>query len=190
MARRVYFAFHYNDVVNFRANVVRNHNMTAGIEKAGYYDASIWEESKKKGDVVLKRMINAELEHTSVTVVLIGSQTFSRRWVKYEIMRSIMRGNTLLGVHINGIVDKNQTTISSGPNPFDHLALLFDSTGRIAIPFEWTNQSWVKYTDLDSFAVSERPQSEKDNIFQLSRWLRVYDWISDRGFSNFETWID
>ena len=54
MAKRVYFAFHYQDVAELRANVVRKHNFTQGVEKAGYYDASIWEESKKKGDLALK----------------------------------------------------------------------------------------------------------------------------------------
>ena len=82
MAKRVYFAFHYQDVIDFRANVVRNHNSIQGAEQAGYYDASIWEESKKEGAIAIKRMINAELENTTVTVVLIGSQTWSRPWVR------------------------------------------------------------------------------------------------------------
>ena len=43
MAKRVYFAFHYQDVIDFRANVVRKHNFTSGVEAAGYYDHSIWE---------------------------------------------------------------------------------------------------------------------------------------------------
>jgi hypothetical protein len=43
MAKRVYFAFHYQDVIDFRANVVRKHNFTGGVESAGYYDHSIWE---------------------------------------------------------------------------------------------------------------------------------------------------
>jgi hypothetical protein len=40
MAKRVYFAFDYEDVSDFRANVVRKHNFTGGVEKAGYFDAS------------------------------------------------------------------------------------------------------------------------------------------------------
>ena len=28
MARRCFFSFHYQDVIDFRANVVRNHNIT------------------------------------------------------------------------------------------------------------------------------------------------------------------
>ena len=103
MAKRVYFAFHYQDVIDFRANVVRNHGVTKGIQKAGYFDASIWETAQKRGAIALKRMINAELQDTTVTVVLIGTYTYARRWVKYEIFKSVQRGNRMLGIHINSI---------------------------------------------------------------------------------------
>ena len=72
MPKRVYFAFHYQDVIDFRANVVRNHNFL-DVESAGYYDHSIWEEAKKTSPLALKRLINAELQNTSVTAVLIGT---------------------------------------------------------------------------------------------------------------------
>ena len=88
MARRVFFSFHYQDVIDFRANVVRNHNVTKD-NNGGFFDASIWESAKKQGDIALKRLINGSLENTSTTVVLIGSETYSRRWVQYEIMKSI-----------------------------------------------------------------------------------------------------
>src|ERR1035438_3399156 len=103
MTKRVYFAFHYQDVIDFRANVVRKHNLTEGVESAGYYDHSIWEEAKNTNPLALKRLINAELENTSVTVVLIGSDAWARRWVRYELMKSTERGNSALGIHINGI---------------------------------------------------------------------------------------
>jgi hypothetical protein len=94
MAKKVYFAFHYQDVIDFRANVVRKHNFTKGVEGAGYYDYSIWEDAKKKGVLALKRMINGELENTTVTAVLIGTETYARRWVRYEIMKSVERGQS------------------------------------------------------------------------------------------------
>ena len=47
MAKRVYFAFHYQDVCDFRANVVSNHWMTnPHREAAGFFDASLWEDAK------------------------------------------------------------------------------------------------------------------------------------------------
>jgi hypothetical protein len=80
MARRVYFAFHYqNDI--WRVNEVRQSWVTQERQVAGFYDASLWEEAKKQSDLAIKRMINSGLQNTSVTCVLIGSETSNRRWV-------------------------------------------------------------------------------------------------------------
>jgi hypothetical protein len=105
MAKRVFFCFHYQDVVDFRANVVRNHWVTKDDrEEAGFFDASLWESTKRRGSDALKRLVNQGLENTSTTCVLIGSQTFARTWVRYEILKSMKRGNKVIGVHINGIL--------------------------------------------------------------------------------------
>lgn len=55
----VYFAFHYQDVIDFRANVVRKHNFLGGVEAAGYYDHSIWEDAKTTSPLALKRLLLA-----------------------------------------------------------------------------------------------------------------------------------
>ncbi len=116
MAKRAYFAFHYQDVCDFRENVVRNHWMTKPHrEAAGFFDASLWEDAKKHGDIAIKRLINAGIEGTSTTCVLIGSHTYNRRWVSYEIMRSFKRGNSILAVHINSIAGKDKKTKPLGP---------------------------------------------------------------------------
>ncbi|WP_437570005.1 TIR domain-containing protein [Sorangium sp. So ce542] len=116
MARRVFFSFHYeNDV--WRASVVRNSHVVEGTAAAGFQDASLWEEAKKKGDDALKRLINAGLENTTVTAVLIGAETASRKWVDYEIQRSIERGNGLLGIYIDGLKDKDGKTSVRGVVP-------------------------------------------------------------------------
>ncbi len=46
MARRVYFAFHFERDI-FRANQVRNSNVVAGPDRAGFYDHSEYEEAKR-----------------------------------------------------------------------------------------------------------------------------------------------
>ena len=51
MARRVYFSFHYEDVITFRANVVRNHGLTKEVGTSGFFDASIWEDAELHGGV-------------------------------------------------------------------------------------------------------------------------------------------
>ena len=109
MARRVFFSFHYkNDVT--RANVVRNSWVTQGREAAGFVDAADFEKVKQQGDAAVERWIDNQLNNTSVTVVLLGSQTSSRKYVKYEIAQSIARGNGLLEIDVSKIKDWNGTT--------------------------------------------------------------------------------
>ena len=83
MAKRVFFSFHYDDVISFRANVVRNHWVTKDDREAsGFFDASIWEEAERHGAESIKALIEEGLENTSVTVPLIGTETSHRKWVR------------------------------------------------------------------------------------------------------------
>lgn len=77
MAKRVFFSFYYQDVIDFRADVVRQHwRMKPDREDAGFFGASIWGNAKLSGSIGIKRVINAGLEGTSVTCVLVGSETY------------------------------------------------------------------------------------------------------------------
>ncbi len=116
MARRVFFSFHFDDDI-WRANQVRNVNVVAGADTAGFFDHSEYEEAKKVGDEGIKRMINKHLKDTSVTVVLIGTNTASRRWVKYEIAQSIAQKNGLLGIYIHHLKNQDRETSFRGPKP-------------------------------------------------------------------------
>jgi hypothetical protein len=116
MARRVFFSFHYkNDV--WRASIVRNAHIVEGTAAAGFQDAGLWEEAKKKGDKAIQKMIDAALDGTTVTCVLIGAKTASRDWVGYEIDESIARGNGLLGIYIDQVKDRDGTTSTRGAVP-------------------------------------------------------------------------
>ena len=189
MAKRVFFSFHYQDVIDFRANVVRNHKTTKH-EGAGYFDASIWEASKKESPLALKKLINAELKNTSVTAVLIGSDTYSRRWVRYELFKSLEQGKKLLGIHINSINGKDSKTKSLGPNPFEYLAIEYSEDGKKLFLNEYKNGKWVRYSDLDSWNISGIKQSDWGKAYKLSNYYNVYDWSANNGYVNFEKWID
>lgn len=117
MARRVFFSFHYERGV-WRASVVRNSWVTKpDRESAGFFDAGMWEEAKKKGDAAIKKLIDDALLGTTVTAVLIGAETSTRTYVKYEIDQSIARGNGLLGIRIHNIKDREGKTDTWGANP-------------------------------------------------------------------------
>jgi hypothetical protein len=153
------------------------------------YDHSIWEAAKKTSPSSLKRLINSELENTSVTVVLIGSDTWARRWVRYEIFKSIERGNRVLGIHVNCIKGKDQMTKPIGPNPFDFLALEFTSDSTLIKPTVWEKNAWYYYTDLDPYTPSHQPNPNRGTHVQLNRWCPNYDWVKDGGYQNFNSWI-
>ena len=106
--RRTFFSFEYSDVS--RAMVVRNSWVTRERSARGFVDAAEFESLKRQGDDAVKRWINDQLSSTSVTVVLVGANTCTSRWVKYEIEASIARGNGLLGVDISKIKDMNKLT--------------------------------------------------------------------------------
>ena len=116
MARKVFFSFHYERDI-WRTNVVRNSGIVEGSAAAGFHDASLWEEAKKKGDAEVKKLIDQGLVGTSVTAVLIGAQTAQRKFVDYEIAQSIARGNGLLGIYISGIKDQGGKTDTQGAAP-------------------------------------------------------------------------
>lgn len=116
MARRVFFSFHYDNDV-WRANQVRMANVVAGPDEAGFFDHSEYQEAKKQGDEGIRRMILRHLNNTTVTVVLIGSQTAYRPWVKYEIEKSIERKNGLLGIYIHHLKKPGEQTSPKGPKP-------------------------------------------------------------------------
>jgi hypothetical protein len=119
MARRVYFAFHYQNDIS-RVNVVRNSWVTQEREAAGFYDASLWEKAKRTGDDAVKRMISDGIKGTSVTVFLLGSQTAERKWVRYELERSCENGNGLLGLYIHQVKNFAGQTSIQGANILDH----------------------------------------------------------------------
>lgn len=116
MARRVFFSFHYERDI-WRVNVVRNSGAIEGVAAAGFHDASLWEETKRRGDDAVRKLIDTGLEGTSVTVVLIGAQTAQRQYVSYEISKSISRGNGLFGIFIHNIKDKSGRSDAPGEVP-------------------------------------------------------------------------
>jgi hypothetical protein len=114
--RRTFFSFHFqNDI--WRANVVRNAHAVDAVARVPFTDASLWEEAKKKSDEAIYKMIDSALIGTTVTVVLIGSDTANRKFVKYEIAQSKARGNGLLGVRIHNIENEHRLGSTAGPVP-------------------------------------------------------------------------
>ncbi|MDN5201198.1 TIR domain-containing protein [Fulvivirgaceae bacterium BMA10] len=191
MAKRVFFSFHYQDVIDFRANTVRNHWLTKkDREVAGFFDASIWESAKKTGDTAVKRLINKGISNTSNTCVLVGSNSFERRWVRYEIFKSIYEGNHVFAVHINKIKGKDQKVKAYGNNPFEYLGLEFSKDGKSVKPIEFKIKNWGYARDFDGYKLDKvAPKSYWGNVYKLSKWHKIYCWKTGDGYKNFSKWV-
>ena len=140
MVRKVFFSFKYKDVS--RSMIVRNSWVTQGKDAAGFIDKAEFEEVKRKGDQAIKNWIDKQLEGTSVTVVLVGEKTCGSRWVKYEIEKSIERGNGLLGIDISKIKDfQGNTSARCGEIPKGYKFYLWNNDDGYHNMGDWIDKA-------------------------------------------------
>ena len=179
-----------------RVQVVKRHHVTKGnYTAAGYFDGSLEEKSKKEGDDAVRRLINRGLQGSSVTCVLIGQETYKRRWVDYEIFKSIELGMGVLGIRIHQIADarmalnamKGKDTI--GPNPFDFLGYGRSKDDKLIPKIKYEN-GWKDAPYQVAITESSASYLENTNRPVLSSLFSVYDWVDDDGFNNFSNWIE
>jgi hypothetical protein len=91
--RKAFFSFHFDDIM--RVNVVRNAWKITHPDNAlmrSFYDSSLWQRREIEGDGAVKRLIREGVQYTSAVCVLIGTGTWLRRWVRYEMARAIVDG--------------------------------------------------------------------------------------------------
>ena len=193
MARRTFFSFHYNADVQ-RAQVVKNSWVTREREDAGFFDSSAFEKAERTNEDTLKAFLNKAMEGSSVVCALIGNDTASRRWVRYEIQRGVWDARGILAVRIHTISHFTKGTTTAGVNPLALLGVHVEATttGKSVRLIERTSPSasWVYSSDLtkvlpkwvygDIPSVGSHP---------LSEFFTVYDWAPD-GYKNIGSWIE
>lgn len=198
MSRYTFFSFCYDDVKNFKVNVVRN-SWLLNQQSDTFIDGSIWEKEKSKGPDVIKKLIETGLNKTSVTAVLIGEKTATRRWVKYEIIKSFEKGNGILGVHINRIKGKNQRISARGLNPLERLGFQISPDGKRIIFYELGDRKWKEFKDLPVVTNKKSNtlyftdgwfSNQFGKFFRFSEKFKTYCWVNDSGTSNFSSWVD
>lgn len=81
-----------------------------------------WEEAKRKAGGI-QNWIDEQMKYKTALVVLIGADTASRPWVKYEIEKAWNDKKRLVGVRIHGLADAYGNTGSKGANPFANVSL-------------------------------------------------------------------
>lgn len=120
MARQVFYSFHYDD----DASRVQQVKQMGRVESQSLLAGNKWEEVKKKGDAAIQKWIDDQMQGRTCLVVLVGAQTASRRWVKYEIKKAWKDGLGVVGIRIHGLKDfQTQKTTSPGANPFEGMTV-------------------------------------------------------------------
>ena len=113
--RQIFYSFHFdNDVM--RVQQIRN---IGALEENKPVSANDWEEVKRGGKVAIEKWIDDNMQYKSCVVVLVGSETANRNWVRYEIEKAWNDGKGLLGIYIHNLKCPRNGTCSQGANPFD-----------------------------------------------------------------------
>lgn len=199
--RKVFFSFHFTDLL--RVNNVRQTWKIIDPNMRGFYDRSLWESKKLEGAESLKRLIRTSMEHASTVCVLVGSETWSRRWVKYEIARSIVDKRGLLAVHINSLNHHHRRTPDQlGYNPLRLMGIYRAANGNFYLyenknvgvnsltgQTEW---QWLPYEDFTTPVPLPRYMKAPDVGFvqPLNEVVDEYDFVADVGHKNIGAWID
>ena len=117
--RRVFYSFHYHLDV-FRVNLIRNMGV---LEDDRPVQPNAWETVRRKSNEAIKRWINNTMDLCSCVVVLIGTETAKRFWVKYEIERAWTTGKGLMGIYIHNLKNIDGDLGKKGGNPFSRFQL-------------------------------------------------------------------
>ena len=117
--RKIFYSFHYDNDV-FRVQQIRN---IGTLEDNKPISVNDWENIKRGGEASIKKWIAENLKDKSCLVVLIGSETANRKWVKYEIEKAWNDGKAALGIYIHNLKCPRNGTCIQGANPFDAFKL-------------------------------------------------------------------
>ena len=118
MARRAFFSFHYKPDAS-RAGQVEGNTPVSDND---------WETVTKSGDAAIKKWIADQMHGRSCTVVLVGSNTAGRKWIKHEIIKSWDDGMGVVGIHVHGLKNLDGKIAAKGSNPFATIG--YGNTGK------------------------------------------------------------
>jgi MTH538 TIR-like domain (DUF1863) len=143
MAREpTFYSFHFgNDVM--RVQQVRNMGVIDGNEPVSPND---WEQLKRKGDAAVERWIDDNMKYKRCVVVLIGTETAQRPWVKYEIAKAWNEKRGLFGIYIHNLKCPRTGTCSKGANPFANWNVGNQSMANLVRCYD--PNAWDAYADI------------------------------------------
>lgn len=162
--KKVFYSFHYaND--SWRVNQIRN---IGSISDNKPIKANDWEKIQQAGTKAVEAWIEGQLKYKCCTIVLVGSETYSRRWVLKEIMKSWNKGKGVFGIDISELKCREGKSSKAGMNPF--------------AMFELDGKSFDGIVEFKTRGFFDR----LGTLFSDNPSKDTYSWISN----NLESWIE
>lgn len=143
--RQIFYSFHYDNDV-FRVQQIRN---IGALEENKPVSVNDWETVKKGGETSIKKWIDENLKYKNCLVVLIGTETANRKWVKYEIEKAWNDGKAVLGIYIHNLKCPQNGICSQGTNPFEQFTLK-DNRKLSSVVKCYNPKSHDAYNDIKS----------------------------------------
>lgn len=142
MKRQVFYSFNYKNDVR-RVAQIRN---IGQLEDNKPVSDNNWEEVKKKGNLAIQKWIDENMKYRSCLIVLVGTETYNRKWVKYEIKKAWNDGKGVLGIYIHNINDPVTGKCHKGINPFEQFSF---KNGRLSDVVKcYDPNSYDAYNDI------------------------------------------
>lgn len=121
MARKCFYSFHFKPDC-WRAATVRQIGAIEGNEPASDNDwEAITSGTGAARDTKIERWISNQMAGKTCTIVLVGAETASRKWINHEIVKSWQANMGIVGIRIHGLKNNAGQLSSPGANPFDHI---------------------------------------------------------------------
>ncbi|MFM2078242.1 MAG: hypothetical protein RJA49_2132 [Actinomycetota bacterium] len=112
-----YYSFHHDDDVWRARRVARLGGNGSQTLLSGQEWAAVC--SRREGSATA--WIDEQMRFAGAVVVLVGTRTDQCPWVRREILRAWEDCRPLLGIHVDGLADRDGSTARPGGNPFLHL---------------------------------------------------------------------
>jgi len=120
--KRVFLSFDSDDLQQIRGLRLLAANPNYDLE---FYDESLKEQIESIQAEYIKRVIRGKIERASVTLCLVGQNTYKSYWVDWELKESEEQGNSIIAMALKGIEsatfskylnDKNVTVYKWDPS--------------------------------------------------------------------------
>lgn len=167
MTRHVFFSFHFDDDA-WRTSQVRQMGVLEGERVA--YDNS-WEKVREDTPEKIESWIDQQMDNRTCVVVLIGSNTASSDWVRYEICEAWRREMGVVGVRIHGLKDDEGKTSHVGINPFEYFICGNEKFSFVAECFDPEEHLGYGEDDDSIYKVIE---SNLDDLIESAIYTRIY----------------